>query len=121
MNLIAAAQRNIELMKKLAILLCAFGAYTANAQTTSTERLIETTGAKPGKQASTLSLATKQNEIVKGNVAYNGIAVQILKTSNPLQLVNPAAPARYGSAEDNLMRDPITGRGAGLRIFCIRF
>jgi hypothetical protein len=108
-------------MKQLAILVLAFGTLAANAQVTTTDRLLESAGGKPGKQTSTLSFTAKKTEITKGNVAYNGLAVQAVKVGNPLQLFNPLAPPRYGSAEDNLSRDPISGRASGLKIFSIRF
>jgi hypothetical protein len=73
-------------------------------------------------KASSLSLReVKPNEIVKGDIAYSGIAVEAIKTDNLLQLFNPAAPAKYGSAEDNTMRDSITGRASAWKLFSIRF
>jgi len=108
-------------MKKLTVLLFALTLLTVNAQTTRTDNALESTGAQRGKAASALSRPEKPNEIIKGNITYSGIAVQVVKTSNPLQLFNPAAPARYGSAEDNTLRDPMTGRASGLKIFSIRF
>jgi hypothetical protein len=108
-------------MKKLVVLVCVFGALTAYAQTASADRLLESTGAQRGKPATGLAGAAKPNEILKGNVAYSGVAVQLLKAPNPLQLFNPAAPPQYGSAQDNLVRDPTTGRAFGLKIFSLRF
>ena len=61
------------------------------------------------------------NEIVKGHAAYSGMAVDVIKTSNRLQLFNPFAPAQYGSAEDNTLRDSITGKASGWKPFPIRF
>jgi len=73
-------------------------------------------------RASSLSLReVRPNEIVKGDIAYSGIAVQVIKTDNLLQLFNPAAPAKYGSAEDNTLRDPLTGRAPAWKLFSIRF
>jgi hypothetical protein len=63
----------------------------------------------------------KPNEIKLDGVSYSGILVQLTKTDNPLQLINPAAPAEYGSPEDNVVRDPITGRVSGLKLFSISF
>jgi hypothetical protein len=103
-----------------ALLFC-FALLSAKAQTTHTKNLLESTGTPRGKQATTLTREAKPNEIISGNVTYSGIAVQAVKTSNPLQLFNPAAPARYGSAEDNLLRDPTIGHTAVLKIFAIRF
>jgi hypothetical protein len=59
--------------------------------------------------------------IVGERVAYSGIAVQLFRAPNPLQLLNPWAPKAYGPAEQNLDFDPITKRPAGLRFFAIRF
>jgi hypothetical protein len=50
-----------------------------------------------------------------------GAAVQWFKTDNFLQLFNPFAPARYGSGEQNLAHDAITGKPKGLIIFAIDF
>ena len=36
-------------------------------------------------------------------------------------LVNSAAPERYGSAEDNLVRDPASGKVSGLKFLQLRF
>ncbi len=47
--------------------------------------------------------------------------MQAAKTDNPLQLINPAAPAQYGSAEYNLMREPVDGKPSGLKFFAISF
>ena len=74
------------------------------------------------RKASSLSLSeVKANEIVRGDLAYSGIAVSAIKTDNLLQLFNPVAPPKYGSAEDNTLRDSITGRTSGWKIFSIRF
>jgi len=63
----------------------------------------------------------KPNQVVGKNVTYSGIAVQLARTDNPLQLINPAAPPQYGSPEDNVARDPINGKVTGLKIFAIDF
>jgi hypothetical protein len=54
-------------------------------------------------------------------VTYSGIAVQALKTRKPLQLINPAAPPQYGSPEDNVLRNPVSGEVSGWKLFSIRF
>jgi hypothetical protein len=108
-------------MKTLLALFFGSALLIATVQTTRSENLLESTGAQHGKTAAGLSRQAKPNEIMKGNVTYSGIAVQAVKTSNPLQLFNPAAPARYGAAEDNVLRNSMTGRASGLKIFSIRF
>ena len=108
-------------MKKLAVLVFTFGALTVHAQTTSVDRLLESTGAQRGKPATGLARAARANEVIHGNVAYSGVTVQLVKARNPLQLFNPLASSEYGSAQDNLVRDPTTGHVFGLKIFSIRF
>ena len=59
--------------------------------------------------------------IVGERVAYSGIAIQLFRAPQPLQLLNPWAPKAYGPSEQNLVFDPITKRPAGLRFFAISF
>jgi hypothetical protein len=63
----------------------------------------------------------KANEITKGSLTYSGIVIEAVKTKRPLQLLNPVAPRNYGSAEDNIVRDPIHQKVTGLKLFSIRF
>jgi hypothetical protein len=107
-------------MKKLAVLAFVLGALTAYGQNLSADKAFESSGAQRGKPTPRFGQA-KPNEIVRGKVVYSGVAVQLVKTSNPLQLINPAAPPQYGSAEDNVLRDPTTGRAAGLKFLSLRF
>ena len=52
---------------------------------------------------------------------YTGILMQARQAANPLQLVNPFAPARYGDGRKNVTRDPVSGRVDGLSIFSIKW
>jgi hypothetical protein len=52
---------------------------------------------------------------------YSGVAVQAAKSRNPLQLINPLAPARYGSGEANLVLNPATLQGEGINLFSVAF
>ena len=63
----------------------------------------------------------KPNQITRQKRTYSGIAVQVVKARNPLQLINPFAPAEYGSGEQNLVpgHDEITGRPTGLSILTV--
>ena len=61
------------------------------------------------------------NETAHGRLKVDGILVQLVKTDNPLQLVNPAASERYGSAENNVVRDPASGKVSGLKFLELRF
>jgi len=40
---------------------------------------------------------------------------------NPLQMINPKAPAKYGKAEDHVALDPDTGKWKGIKLFTINF
>jgi hypothetical protein len=65
----------------------------------------------------------KPNEVVIGKHTYSGVAVQLVKTKNPLQLINPLAPPEYGYGHENLDRDVITRKvhyGA-FKIFSVSF
>jgi len=109
-------------MKRVAPLLFILAVMTANAQPPPAEGgLTSELTAQLGKAGSRPSQAAKPNETVKGPITYSGIAVQLLKTDNALQLINPAAPSRYGSPEDNVMRDPLSGKVSGWKLFSIRF
>ena len=94
----------------------------AVAQQARAEDLLESELGDRLAKASSLSLSEgNPNDIVKGNFTYSGIAVAALKTDNLLQLVNPFAPARYASGEDNVLRDLKTARVSGWKLFSIRF
>jgi transcriptional regulator with XRE-family HTH domain len=60
-------------------------------------------------------------ETTRGRLKVDGILVQLVKTDNPLQLINKAAPERCGSAEDNVMRDPASGKVSDLKFLELRF
>ena len=74
---------------------------------------------RPEQSLLTLQPA-KPNEVRRDGVTYSGILVQFAKTDKPLELINPAAPPEYGASEDNLVREPQSGR-PGLKLFSIRF
>ena len=71
-------------------------------------------------QTPMISNELKPNEITIGKFTYSGIAVEIVKMPNPLQILNPFAPAQYGTAEINLVRD-LGGHPSGLKFFSIQF
>jgi len=63
----------------------------------------------------------RPNEIPFGRGTAGGIFIQLLKTDNPLQLINPAAPECYGSANDNIVQDITSRKPSGLKILEFRF
>lgn len=122
-------------MTRYLMLLLLFVAFAAKAQSTNAPSASAPTTnsiARPAGQ--TLQAQTsergmpaiglnqlKANEIAHGKFVYSGITVEAVKKRNPLQMINPLAPAEYGSPEDNIVRDPINRRVTGLKIFAIRF
>ena len=73
-------------------------------------------------QASILGTPTvSYDKIIGERVVYSGIAIQLFRAPNPLQLINPWAPKAYGPSEQNLVTDPVTKQPAGLRFFSINF
>lgn len=107
------------------ILFTALAAIAANAQSTNTPPQ-GSDAPLPGQtdlrvqDMNLLHKEVKPNEIEVGSVVYSGIAVQVAKTSNPLQLINPLAPAKYGSADENVVHS-FNGTGTGLKVFAINF
>src|SRR5262245_18640775 len=101
-------------------ILVSFLAVAANAQPIISGDL-PSLGPKWESETSTLFREPKPNQIVSGDLTYSGILVEAVKVDNPLQLINPAAPAAYGAAEDNVAWDPISSKPSGLKFFSIQF
>ncbi len=59
----------------------------------------------------------KPNEIKTESGTYSGVLPQLVKTDNPLQLVNPVAPEEYGKAKDNTAYDSRDGKAQGIKLF----
>jgi hypothetical protein len=112
-------------MKIVLMLLFALAVLTANAQPTNATPALQTQLVNRLSKASSLALnEAKLNEVVKGNVTYSGLAVELARLDNPLQLlqlINPAAPAKYGSPKDNVLPDAYNGRNLGWKIFSLSF
>ena len=103
-------------------MLWVFAILIAGAQPLHADDALESELATRLDRASSLSSSeVRPNEIVRGGVTWGGIAVAWFKTDNLLQLVSPFAPAKYGSGEDNILRDPGSGRVNGWKLFSIRF
>ena len=51
-----------------------------------------------------------------------GVIPRAVRGGNPAQMLNPAAPARYGTSQQNVMLKPDgSGRWNGIRLFVINF
>jgi hypothetical protein len=54
--------------------------------------------------------------------AVSGVIPRAVRGGNPLQMLNPFAPAKYGTAEENVSLDPdVPGKGNGINLFSISF
>ena len=50
-----------------------------------------------------------------------GVVPRAFRGGNPLQMLNPGAPARYGTGEQSLAYNPFTGRYDQIKLFEIVF
>ena len=51
-----------------------------------------------------------------------GVIVHAIRTGNPLQMLNPLAPAKYGTAEENVLLNPdVPGKWDGIKLLGISF
>lgn len=50
-----------------------------------------------------------------------GVIPRAVRGGNPLQMLNPRAPARYGTAEQSVEFDPFTGKWRGIRLLTFNF
>jgi hypothetical protein len=52
----------------------------------------------------------------------SGVIPRAIRGGAPLQMLNPRAPAKYGTAEENVSLDPdVPGKGNGIKFFSISF
>ena len=50
-----------------------------------------------------------------------GVIPRASRGGNPLQMINPYAPAKYGTAAQSVVLDPDTGKWKGIKLFEIWF
>ena len=52
----------------------------------------------------------------------SGVIPRAIRGGNPLQMLNPFAPAKYGTSEENVSFDPdVPGKANGINFFSISF
>jgi hypothetical protein len=84
------------------------------------------------KPATALSHTTFSKQSHRAREAYrpailsapevSGVIPRAIRGGHPLQMLNPLAPAKYGTAEENVSLDPdIPGKGNGIKFFSISF
>jgi hypothetical protein len=51
-----------------------------------------------------------------------GVIPRMIRGGDPLQMINPFAPGKYGTAEENTVLDPnVPGRGDGIKLLSVSF
>jgi hypothetical protein len=109
---------------KLKLYLLALGlavSAVAAEQTAGTDEKFEVKTMRPVLETLVVETPDPQNRIESDGKTYSGIAVALVKADNKFQLLNPVAPGKYGTFEDSVARDPITGGASGLKLFSISF
>jgi hypothetical protein len=52
----------------------------------------------------------------------SGVISRAIRGGNLVQMLNPRAPAKYGTAEESVSLDPeVPGKGDGIKLFSISF
>ena len=52
----------------------------------------------------------------------SGVIPRAIRGGDPFQMLNPRAPSKYGTAEENVLLDPdVPGKGNGIKFFSISF
>jgi hypothetical protein len=126
-------------MKKLFLIiaLCALAVLSVAGQSSSNNNTLPPPSTQPN-QADLLHLspgdlpaerlemmarfqATTISRVLGVNVDVDGALPRALRVDHPLHLLNPLAPAEYGSGFENLSVDPVTRRASGIVFLSIRF
>jgi hypothetical protein len=109
-------------MRKITMLVWGFTGLIVGAQVVHGEDALESQVAARLDRAGARSHEVgRLDEIAHRNFTYSGILVECFQTDSWLQLLNPLAPAKYGSGEDNILREPASGRVYGWKLLSIRF
>ena len=68
-----------------------------------------------GRQQPVRPVATPPPVVEQRNV--EGAVPRGVRGGNPLQMLNPTAPARYGTAAQSVILEPYTGKWNGIKLF----
>jgi hypothetical protein len=64
----------------------------------------------------------RQRPAVELHPEVTGVIPRAIRGGNPLQMLNPFAPAKYGTAEENVVLDPdAPGKSDGIKLLNISF
>ena len=60
--------------------------------------------------------------VAEARPQVTGVIARAIRGGNPLQMLNPLAPAKYGTAEENVVLDPdVPGKWDGIKLLSISF
>jgi hypothetical protein len=63
-----------------------------------------------------------QAPLIELKPQVTGVTPRIIRGGDPLQMLNPFAPAKYGTGEENTVLDPdVPGRGDGIKLLSVSF
>ena len=65
--------------------------------------------------------ATEAAPLPPASVQMGGALPAIVRSEQPLQWLNPAAPPNYGDGTQFISRNPVTGEGEGVVLFSLKF
>ncbi len=108
-------------MKFLSIMAMAIAPWSLLAQSNTIEGSAESSLDWWTREIVAEVLSISNAAPIKVGVTYTGIAVQLVRAEQPLQLVNPLAPKSYGTGENNLIFDVFTRQPVGLKLFSFNF
>lgn len=103
-------------MKIQLTVLSALAALAVAAQPAHNPQRVESKTSPVARKSIAAKQAEKPGKTKVGKFTASGAVVKAVTSDKPLQLINPWAPMRYGSAEENVARDPITGEARGVKV-----
>ena len=68
-----------------------------------------------GRQQPVRPVATPPPVVQRGDV--EGAVPRGVRGGNPLQMLNPNAPAKYGTSAQSVILEPYTGKWKGIKLF----
>ncbi|MBI3414198.1 MAG: hypothetical protein HY043_02580 [Verrucomicrobia bacterium] len=110
-------------MKAILILALALALSVVNSRGQANQAEVSNQTQIPAKKKSAPALLAPDSPALRAvprKVIFGGALVRLAKTDKPLQLINPFAPARYGSGLNDLVVDPATGKALGISLLSIR-
>ena len=66
--------------------------------------------------------AQTHRSVAEARPQVTGVIARAIRGGNPLQMLNPLAPAKYGTAEENVVLDSdVPGKWDGIKLLSISF